>query len=222
MIPKPSPFQPPRLATWLVDLFIPSEHAESVAGDLSEEFLELASKSGLIYARRWYWRQSMKTVWELGRAAFRAAPWLVLSTTVAGFLLLVFGVSLPETLIVAVLELRRHHVVPYLTQREMDAHIFWFNTGILTGRLLVSLFIGCIVALIAKAREMVATLTLSFVLFAWSVVAWFRFNMANHWPEVDLPLSILFTHYAGIILIPVGGVIVSKARRASRRWHSRV
>jgi hypothetical protein len=85
-------------------------------------------------------------------------------------LLFGFGLSLPEKLIVAILELRRQHVVPYYTQREMDAHVFWLNTGILTGQLLVALIVGCIVAIVAKEREMVATLTLSFVFFALNCV----------------------------------------------------
>ena len=61
-----APFvRPPHIALWLVDLFTPSEQAESIPGDLLEEFLELALKSGDAFARRWYWRQSVKTVAHL-------------------------------------------------------------------------------------------------------------------------------------------------------------
>jgi hypothetical protein len=62
MISQPSPVRPPPLAAWLVDLFIPGKHAESIPGDLLEEFSEIASRSALTYARRWYWRQSIKTI----------------------------------------------------------------------------------------------------------------------------------------------------------------
>ena len=128
-----------------------------------------------------------------------------------------FGVWLlqPETLIVAVLQLRWHHVVPYYTQREMEAHIFWLNTGTLLGRLLVSLFIGCIVAAVAKAREMVATLMLSVLLLALTVVGWF--NVARLWRERAVP--IMFIKLVGIFLIPIGGVMVREVRRVTRARH---
>jgi len=43
-----APFvQPPRIAAWSVDLFIPNQQAESIPGELLEEFSDLASKSGL-------------------------------------------------------------------------------------------------------------------------------------------------------------------------------
>jgi len=44
-------FQPPRGAVWLIELFTPYEQAESIPGDLLEEFSDLASKSGVAYAR---------------------------------------------------------------------------------------------------------------------------------------------------------------------------
>ena len=130
---------------------------------------------------------------------------------------LALGFSLPEWLIDAVLELRWHHVIPYFTQREMNAYIFWYNTAILAGRLLVALIVGCIVAFVAKAREMVATLTLSFVFFTLNVRA--LFNIARHWPDRILPLPIVLTSFAHIILIAMGGIVVREVRRALGRRH---
>ena len=207
--------RPPFIASGLVGLITSGWHDEAISGDLLEEFSDVASKSGLTYARRWYWRQSIKTIGNLCGAGLRTAPWLIISTTVGGYLLLAFGSSLPETLIVAVLQLRWHHVIPYYTQREMEAHIFWLNTGTLIGRLLVSLFIGCIVAAVAKAREMVATLVLSVLLLAPSVVGWF--NVARHWPERAVP--IMFIELVGMFLIPIGGVMVREGRRVTRARH---
>jgi hypothetical protein len=43
--------QPPRIAVWLVNLFTPAEQAESIPGDLLEEYSRLASKSGVAFAR---------------------------------------------------------------------------------------------------------------------------------------------------------------------------
>ena len=131
--------RPPRLVAWLVELFASSNQSESMLGDLHEEFLNVSSGSGVVAARLWYWRQGVKTIAHLAGAALRDAPWLIISTTVGGFLLFGFGLSLPGKLIDAVLEFRWHHVTPYFTQREMNAYIFWYNTAILAGRLLVGL-----------------------------------------------------------------------------------
>ena len=214
--------RPPPLVAWLVELFVSSNQSESILGDLHEEFFNVSSESGVVAAHHWYWRQGVKTIAHLAGAAFRDAPWLIVSTTVGGFLLFGFGLSLPAKLIGAVLEFHRHHVIPYYTQREMNAHAFWFITGILTGQLFVALIVGCIVAFVAKAREMVATVTLSFVLFALNVVAWF--NIARTWPpDLTFPLPNLLTSFANIMLIAMGGIVVKKVRRAGRgRWHSSV
>ena len=68
--------QPPRLAMWLLTLFALDNAAEHILGDLLEEFTRLASKSGVSFARRWYWRQTFKTVVQLAVLGFRTAPWL--------------------------------------------------------------------------------------------------------------------------------------------------
>ena|SRR5215472_3029870 len=208
--------RPPFIASRLIGLFTSGWHDDAISGDLLEEFSDVAAKSGLTYARRWYCWQSIKTIGNLIGAGLRTAPWLIASTVIGGYLLLAFGSSLPESLIVAVLQLRWHHVIPYYTQREMDAHVFWLNTGIQIGHLLVSLFIGCIVAAVAKAREMIATLALSISLLALSVVGWC--NFARHWPERALP--IVFIELVGIILIPMGGVLVRELRRVTRARRS--
>ena len=209
--------RPPFIASCLIGLFTSGSHEDAILGDLLEEFSDLASKTGLAYARRWYWRQSIRTIGNLIGAGLRTAPWLIPSTVIGGYLLLAFGSSLPDRLIDAVLEFRRHGVIPYYTQREMEAHVFWLNTGILIGHLLVSLFVGCIVAMVAKAREMIATLILSILLVALSVVAWF--NVAIHWPERALPLTFMLIHLAGITLILIGGLLVREVRRVAGVRH---
>jgi hypothetical protein len=44
--------QPPRFAVWLLTLFALDDEAESILGDLLEEFSLLASKLGVPFARR--------------------------------------------------------------------------------------------------------------------------------------------------------------------------
>ncbi len=100
--------QPPRIAVWLVNLFTTGEEAESILGDLLEEFSYLASKSGLAFARSWYWRQAVKTIAHLAGTGFRVAPWSTAAAVGGGFLLRRFVSGLPERAIFAVL--RRYQV----------------------------------------------------------------------------------------------------------------
>ena len=159
MSPTPC-VRPPRLAVWLVDLFTPDE---SIAGDLLEEFSQIATESGAASARTWYWRQSVKTIAHLMGTGFRVAPLRIAGTVLVGFLLQRFGNRWPEQAIMAVLDFRRHHVTPYYTWSQVQNYLFWLGNGILIGHLLLSLFVGCIVAAAAKGREMIATMTLGFV-----------------------------------------------------------
>jgi hypothetical protein len=66
MTSQPHLVQPPPIAVWLLNLFALGEEAESIQGDLLEEFSLLASKSG---------------------SGFRTAPWITTAAVVGGFLL---------------------------------------------------------------------------------------------------------------------------------------
>ncbi len=202
---------PPRIAVWLVDLFIPNEQAESIPGDMLEEFTALASRTGVASARRWYWRQSVKTIAHLIGSEFRVAPLSIFGIVLGGYLLLALGGSLPEQVIVAVLNLRRNHVNPYYTWSQAQAFLFWFNGGILVGRILLSLVVGCLVATAAKSREMVATMTLALVLCAITGVgfAWLAKGSA------PIPWGMLPSYIASWFAIVIGGAIIRTRRSAS-------
>jgi hypothetical protein len=45
--------RPPRIASWLVNLFAAGEEVESLLGDMLEKFSHLASKSGVAFAKNW-------------------------------------------------------------------------------------------------------------------------------------------------------------------------
>ena len=79
--------QPPPIAVWLVTLFTRAEEAETILGDLLEEYSQLASTSGLQFARGWYWRQSVKTIAHLAGNGWRVAPWSTAVPVAGGFLL---------------------------------------------------------------------------------------------------------------------------------------
>lgn len=151
--------QPPRMAVWLITLFGPAGQAESIQGDLLEEFSHVASKWGVAFARRWYWRQTVKTAAHLARAGFHTAPWTIAAAVVGGFLLrwLLSWWSDPaiKGAIESVLEARYRAY-------EQDPHLylFWLTNMMLIERLIVNTLIGGMVAVAAKGQEMTATMTL--------------------------------------------------------------
>lgn len=202
---------PPRIAVWLVDLFIPNEQAESIPGDMLEEFTALASRSDVAAARHWYWRQSVRTIAHLIGSELRVAPRSIFAIVLGGYLLLAFAGSLPEQAIVAVLNLRRHHVTPYYTWSQAQAYLFWFNGGILAGHILVSLVVGCLVATAAKSREMVTTISLVLFLCVMTgvgLVGTVRGNAPILW-------GILPWYAADWLAIVIGGAIIRTRRSAS-------
>lgn len=212
MVTKSSLIQPPRLAVWLVNLFTPYEQSDSILGDLIEEFSDLASKSGMAFARRWYWRQSVRTVAHLIGCGFRGGPWQIAGVVVGGFLLYFFCGGRLEEAVVAVLNFGRHpNDNPYYTWSQAQARIRLIECGDLVGHFLLSLFIGCIVALAVKGREMVAAITLAFVLWV-PAMALFLVWSARHGPF--LPLQ-LITLLSDSIMIVIGGGIVRKIRSAA-------
>jgi hypothetical protein len=157
--------QPPRTAVWLVDLFTPAQQAESIQGDLLEEFSLLVCKSGVASARTWYWRQTMKTVPQLAAVGFRTAPWMTVAAVVGGFLLRNAVGRLVAPAIFAVLE---KYQIP---EHHFSTYKFFASTGIDIGFLITFLFIGFVVALASRQREMVATITLGLIYGLMAVVA---------------------------------------------------
>jgi hypothetical protein len=199
--------QPPRIASWLLNLFTPPDEHESILGDLLEESAHLAATSGVASARRWYWRQIVKTIAHLVIAAFRGAPWSTTAVVVGGFLLHRFVSGLPDKALSVVTD-------KYLIywSNHFEAYKFWATDGMLIAQFIASLFVGCMVALVAKGREMVATMTLGFIYCAmvgFACVAW----AATHWPT-SAGIQWILWSCASPFAIVVGGAIVRLTRSA--------
>jgi hypothetical protein len=156
---------PPRIAAWLLNLFSPSEEAEVILGDLLEEYSHLASGSGVAFAQRWYWRQTLNTIAHLVWASFRSAPLSTIAAVIGGFLLRRLVAGLPERAIFAVLE--RYQVFDH----HYRAYVFFGSTGIDIAHVIVFLLVGCVVAWGAKGREMAAAMTLGLIFGAMAVAA---------------------------------------------------
>src|SRR5215469_405524 len=140
-----NPARPPRLAAWLVELFASADQAEPLLGDLREEFSDSARKSGVVFARRWYWRQAAKTIARLAGAGLTAARWSLLGVALLGFLLPWLSVELPARLIVAILRTQR----PY-SNRHYDFYVWLLTWGFLIARIAEMTLVGCIVATMAR------------------------------------------------------------------------
>ena len=206
MTPQSQWIQPPRFAVWLLTLFALDDKAESILGDLVEEFTQLASKSGGPFARRWYWRQTLKTVLQLAILGFRASPWLTAAAVVGGFFLRGIVGRLVEPTIFAVIE---KYQIP---EHHFSTYVFLATTGIDTGYLLTFLLAGFIVSFVAKGREMMATTTLGLIFGAMVVVA--LPSMVRH----GIPLSMLMWDFSDYLAIVIAGAIVRTHRlRAAAR-----
>jgi putative ABC transport system permease protein len=53
---------PPRLALWILRVRLSAEDREFAIGDLEEEFLDRVERDGWARARRWYWRQALRSL----------------------------------------------------------------------------------------------------------------------------------------------------------------
>ena len=211
-------FQPPRGAVWLIELFTPYEQAESIPGDLLEEFSDVAAKSGVAHACRWYWQQSVRTIFHLVRSGFRVAPWSIAGVVLGGVLLVQLGHALAEWAIRTGTAFLNHHVVLHQPSHfDLFLVTFLYNSGMYLCRLTVSTLIGCIIALACKSREMLATITVSLVCSVQAVTGFWTF--LHGWP--DLPLKVLtpalLYSFGGLFAMVIGGGIVQTYRFRSLR-----
>jgi hypothetical protein len=154
-MPTVSPLRPPRIASSLLDLFTPYDQAESIPGDVYEEFCVVAQAHGPKSARRWYWRQTWKSIAYLIVASLRNSPWSLCGAVIVGIFLLRLAASLPERLEFAILNWG------HVYHSHWYAYVSWMdNAEILAGRLLVCLVVGLVVGFLTKGRELVAAMAL--------------------------------------------------------------
>ncbi len=202
--------QPPRLASWLLNLFTPPDGEESILGDLLEEFSFLASKSGVAFARRWYRRQAVKTIAHIFGTTFRVTPWSTASVVVGGFLLHRFVSGLPNRLLSAVTD-----KYLFYWSAHFQAYL-WILKGMWPAQLILSMFVGCMVAFVARGREMVATMTLVLVQFALIGSAWV-------WVAMHRPMGVAWMLWScgDPCAVVLGGAIVRMLRSGAKPLPSR-
>jgi hypothetical protein len=196
--------QPPRVAVWLIHLFAPVEDSEAITGDLLEEFSGFASAAGVASARRWYWRQTGKSITHFFGRGFRGAPWSTTAAVVAGFLLLRLFSSLPDMLLSAITD-------RYLTfwSTHFQAYLSMLK-GMLFAHLIAMMFGGTVIAFVAKGREMVVTVTLALIHCAMIAVALIWIGM--HHP---IDVAWVLSSCADPVMIVIGGAMIRTRRSAA-------
>jgi hypothetical protein len=207
--------QPPHIAVWLLDLFITEKQRESIHGDLFEEFSGLASKSGVVSARRWYWRQSLKTIAHAD-TGFRAAPLRIAGAVLLGLLLLWVGFPLPGRAILAIVVRYRYRFQGAGVPARFIG-VVCVPLAIQIGSVIVAMSVGCVVAVAAKGAEMIATMMLSLALSALAVLA----HLDLMWVMLHLPYyffllqhEVVFLAFSSIAIV-IAGVIIRMSRSSA-------
>lgn len=207
--------QPPVIATWLVDLFVPQEQT-AMQEQILDKFSDIAIRCGIGRARRWYWSQSARTIAVLVGRGFRTAPWLIVGTALGGALLLQLGTSYLQRMITEITLFFSHHVTPYYDSKGAASHLFWVKNTVLIGSLVESLIVGCFVAVAAKGREMIAAMALSFVSLVMTATIFWALVATNAPVDPVLFPKIMIEQFSASLLIVIGGVIIREIRSAAR------
>jgi len=239
MRPESSGATPSCVAAWLVSLFALQNDAEPILGDLAEEFSAIESGSGTCAARRWYWRQSLRSAARLFWMAFRSAPWLIACTTLAGLLILWYSRNLPTRLVCAVIDRDSSFYMNHFSIWQ-----FTLNYGIPAVGMIVAVLVGCLIAIVASGREIVATATFGmFELVGAPILMWalfvatqaffghhLMFSEPSSAAYIPLTISVIY-HFGGVgglvlyftqpftaVLLPVfGGTVIRNARMRPQR-----
>lgn len=199
--------KPPCIAECLTSLFLPTDVAEAVIGDLQEEFSALAVSSGASQARSWYRRQAVRTFLHAGPNAFRGAPVRMLITLLGALWLLGFATSHSTHQMQRLLDALRVYEV------DPSAYLFWLKFPLEIGRVVICTVLGCLVALVNKRYELPATASLAlaqltmFCAGAITVIAY-----SHHW--LDWFVAMAPWNILCAMATVAGGVIVLKCRRS--------
>jgi hypothetical protein len=198
---------PPRAAVWLLELFAPEEQAECIEGDLLEEFSEMGARGNLGAARRWYWRQALKSCGVLLAREFRKTPWSTTGLSFGGLLLIAMLKVVSDRVVGAIL---LGYAEPIYT--TVGARAFWVAYNFAVLGLAEPMTAGWLGAAAGRRRGMLVPVMMS-LLAALTIVRFYMrgpapYGIPFHWGYLDIVPVAIF----------VGGVL---GRMARRRAHVR-
>jgi hypothetical protein len=98
-------------------------------------------------------------------------------------------------------------------QSHFNAYVFLATDGMMMAQVILLTIVGCVVALAAKGREMIATMALGVIVGALGAVALFWLMATG---QVPLDGWMLALRFADPFAIVTGGVIVRMCRLDSK------
>lgn len=213
---------PPRLGLSLLKVLLSSDEYDAAVGDVIEEFTDRARVSGVTTARRWFWRQTWKTIGHFLLGQFRETP-VVTAATIVAALLLLYSKE-PASLAVKVI-LANYHPYSYVS-----APTFWFFFDIPIASFLTPLLICWLSLMVSKGREMAVMLTVSllsavpfayviFVFLCWYLQhppPWSRYFSTSPSQLPPIPWGLFRSLVLRTLLPPVSFLIGGMLYRLSR------
>ena len=196
--------RPPRIASWLIGLFVP-EARHTILGDLHDEFFSIAHHRGFSVASDWYWRQVLKSIAHLYWSGVSSSAWSISFLALAAIAFPRLVGALPEKGLFAVL---RHF---HLYQRDFRLYMFFATDGVAFLHIITTFFIGCVVALLAKGKEMAVTTTIALLSFS-------MFLLASVWlaaSHSQIVWAMLPWNLADWLAMLIGGAMVRSRRSRS-------
>lgn len=205
--PNPKSYQPPPAAAWLLSLFADGEECDHLLGDLSEEYFERASQAGRASARRWYWRQIIKSLPHLVGLSFRTAPVTTIFAVAAGFAFRKLMAPRIEPALFALIDRTQVY------EHHFSVYRFLASTGIDIAHLLAFLLVGAFVAVIARRRAMAPAIALGMI-YAGMTVAAMVFVVAKY-HDLGYLLRIKW-YFSDDLAIVVGAALVRTVQPGQR------
>ena len=212
-MPESAP-RPPVIAASLLQLFVSAEQAESLPGDLLEEFTSRAAGEGLPAARRWYRHQVVRSAGHLLAEQVRSAPLLLLIVVIVSFVLLDFSVRAVDAC--TAIFLAHVQIYPYI-----PAPVFFLLYVGIGERILCPLLTGWVAAAIARGRHIAVAMLLGSigalpVFMSIRMIIWRRPPFIRHIAIMSLVQPTILLLLTPTFLV-VGAILHRRSQMRQRR-----
>ncbi len=149
----------------------------------------------------------MRTTSDNTASSFNFTPWSIAAVAIVGLLLMQLGHAFSELMIRTGTAFLNHRVIPH--QRLSDSELFLLNSEMYLCRLSVAMFIGSIIAVVCKRREILTSIIVSLICSIQAMVGFW--TSLHRWRSDSLrsvlPITLLFW-FGPLLAIIMGGIIV--------------
>jgi hypothetical protein len=203
--------QPPAWASWLLPWLVRADRAESIDGDLLEEYGERVGRSGRWRADGWYVRQVAEFLWRLSWPFGLLVALQAVTRTIADIVVPPENYQLRSTLTTW------GAIYAYLFA---GAYAAWRTHRARSGAIVTGPIAALAAHMIGSVIAISSTVILYFTVISQDAAMVRRFQMIGDWgevwgvPVVTTPIVIVLGEIGGL----VGGML-SPRRQASRIEH---